>query len=88
MKKLLIAAAIAGIAITACSEKQREPFRDAAQEDPRNSGPAQVIEMPDGFSNVSTKCDHGNRVYVIFKGDDNRGSVAVVKDDTSCKGQG
>lgn len=87
-RNLIIAAAVAGLAITACSEKAREPFRDAGQQDPRNSSPAQVIEMPDGFSNAATKCDHGNRIYIAFHGDSKYAAIAVVKDDTSCAGRG
>ena len=72
------------VAIAACGESEREPFRDAPQSDIRNDDPAEIIEMPDGFSNLATKCDNGNRIYVIFKGDANRGSVAVVKDAAGC----
>jgi hypothetical protein len=41
--------------------------------------------MPDGFSNVAAKCDGTTKVYVIYKGDANRGSVAVSANDPSCK---
>ena len=41
--------------------------------------------MPDGFSNVATKCDHGNRIYVIFKSDSSYGSVAVVPNAPDCE---
>lgn len=64
--------------------KVSEPFRDAPR-GATNSAPADVIEMPDGFSNLATKCDHGNRIYVVFKGDDLYGSVTVVGQDPSCK---
>lgn len=64
-------------------DKATEPYRDAPV-DGRNSDGAVVIEMPDGFSNMATKCDHGNRVYVAFKGDANRAAVAVVPADPTC----
>lgn len=65
--------------------KVGEPFRDAPR-GATSSGPMDVIEMSDGFSNVGTKCDHGNRVYVVFKGDNLYGSVAVVRQDPTCPG--
>ncbi|MEV0403446.1 hypothetical protein [Actinoallomurus sp. NPDC050550] len=40
--------------------------------------------MPDGFSNLATKCDHGNRVYSAYKGDSNRAAVTVVPNDPTC----
>ena len=71
------------IIFAACGAKQAEPFKDA-ERGTTNNDPADTITFPDGFSNVSTKCDNGNRVYVIFKGDAFYGSVAVVPDDPSC----
>lgn len=41
--------------------------------------------MSDGFSNLGTKCDHGNRVYVVYHGDNPYGSVAVVPADPTCR---
>lgn len=84
MKKIIIVGALAaGLLVTACSEKYEEPWKDAPTEG-RNSEPAAVIEMPDGFSNLATKCDNGNRVYVAYKGDQNRAAVAVVPNDPTC----
>lgn len=57
-----------------------EVFSDTEIGD-RDSTPAKIIEMPDGFSNVATKCVDGNQVYVIFRpknGQGNFGSLAVV----------
>lgn len=70
--------------LTGCSEKVKEPFRDAPQSGVRNSEPRDIIENPDGFSNLATGCDHGNRFYVPYKGDQNRAAVAVVPNDPSC----
>jgi hypothetical protein len=74
--------ALASLA-SGCSVKAREPYQDA----PRGgsvTGPADVITFPDGFSNVSAKCDGPNRVYVIFHGDTGYGSVAVAPNDPRC----
>lgn len=81
---LVASAAAAALALASCGMKASEPFRDADR-GATNSAPADVIEMPDGFSNLATKCDHGNRIYVIFKGDDLYGSIAVSPQDPSCK---
>lgn len=81
----LVALAIGAIvALPACTGKATEPFKDADRAGTNNT-PADTITMPDGFSNVATKCDHGNRVYVIFHGDNTYGSIAVVPGDPTCK---
>jgi hypothetical protein len=59
--------------------KYTEPYRDAPRSGTTNDEPMDVIEMSDGFSNLGTKCDHGNRIYVAYKGDDNRAAIAVVR---------
>ena len=80
-----LAAVLVGVALigTAGCAKQLEPYKDAPRGS-TNSSPADVIEMPDGFSNVATKCDHHNRIYVAFKGDANRASIAVVPNAEGC----
>lgn len=86
-RKLMIGlAAVAALVLLtgAGCDKYTEPWKDA----PRgvvNEGPADVGTMPDGFSNFSTKCDHGNRVYVVYHGDNPYGSIAVVPQDPTCK---
>jgi hypothetical protein len=78
--------AVALLALPGCG-KALEPYNDAPVA-AQNKTPAEVVNMPDGFSNVATKCDHGNRLYVAFKGDGNRAAVAVVANDPSCAGGG
>lgn len=85
-----IALSVAGVAVglialTGCGDKYTEPFRDAPRSATTNDKPADVIEMPDGFNNLATKCDHGNRVYVTYHGDAGYGSVTVVKGDPTCR---
>jgi hypothetical protein len=77
---LVLAAAL----LAGCG-KVVEPYNDAPVKS-QNKQPAEVLNMPDGFSNVATKCDHGNRVYVAFHGDATYGAVAVVANDPSCAG--
>lgn len=88
MKTKLVAgttALLLVVVLPACSQKQQERFKDAPRGS-TNSAPADTITFPDGFSNVATKCDHGNRVYVLFKGDSAYGSVSVVPADPTCRG--
>ena len=84
MKKVFIGlAALAMLTLTGCGEKFTEPYRDA----PRggtNGAPADLVTFPDGFNNVATKCDHGNRVYVTYHNDAPYGSVAVVPNAKGC----
>lgn len=88
-----LAATVAGLAvglmlmfavISGC-DKIAEPYKDA-ERGASNTGAADTVTFPDGFSNVATKCDHGNRIYVAFKGDANRAAIAVVANDPTCGG--
>lgn len=46
---------------------------------------AKIIAMPDGFSNVATKCDeYGNRIYVVFKSGSAFAALEVIENDDSC----
>jgi hypothetical protein len=87
--RIVLPAAIAGallLGFTAGCSKFTEPFKDAPRSSVDNGKPADLIRMPDGFSNAATKCDHGNRVYVIYHGDTGYGSIAVVANDPTCAG--
>lgn len=78
---------VISLAASGCSlggDKANEPFKDAPR-DTTNSGPADVITMPDGFSNVAAKCDGPNRIYVVFHGNSTYGSIAVSPNDPRCK---
>lgn len=90
-KKTRIFAATVAAALllgaTGCGAKGTEPLKDAPTAG-RNQAPADLMSFPDGFSNVATKCDGPNRVYVAFKGDNNRAAIAVVANDPRCAGGG
>lgn len=91
MRKVLAAGVVLvvlGFTLAGCTkstDKINQPYDDAKVAG-HNTGSADVINMPDGFSNVATKCDHGNRVYVIYHGDSVYGSIAVVPKDPTCGG--
>lgn len=74
--------------LTGCApDKWNEPFNDAQRSGVENQQPMDVVTMSDGFSNVGTKCDHGNRVYVAYHGDNRYAALAVVPNDPTCKGR-
>jgi len=87
VKRRIIAAAVtlAVGSAAGCGAKANEPFKDAPRTGTTNSTPADTITMPDGFSNVGTKCDHGNRIYVVYHGDSAYASIAVVPADPTCR---
>lgn len=79
------AAVMLAFVVSSCA-KMQEPFKDA-ERGATNDSPADTITFPDGFSNAATKCDHGNRVYVVYHADSPYGSIAVVPNDPTCAGQ-
>lgn len=81
---ILAGAALFGGACNTGLNKITERFKDAPR-GATNDGPADIITMPDGFSNVSSKCDGPNRVYVVFKSNSAYGSVAVAPNDPRCQ---
>lgn len=83
-RRLAVAAAglLAAFALTACGGKQVEQFQDAKVAS-RDTTPAQVFDMPDGFSNFAEKCDgHGFRVFVAFHNDGKYAAITAVADPT------
>lgn len=84
---LIGAAALGLTALTGCGSmgKVSEPFNDAPRSGVQNGNSADIVTFPDGFSNVSTKCDHGNRVYVAFHGDSAYAAIAIVAQDPTCR---
>jgi hypothetical protein len=85
MKKIAALAVISLVFLAGCGSKAVEPFKDAPGSSVVNQAPADKVLMPDGFSNVTTKCDHGNRIYVAFHGDSAYAAIAVVPQDPTCK---
>lgn len=80
-----LTAAVTGLLLTGCGAngKLTERYKDADRQ-ATNNDPADTLTMPDGFSNAATKCDHGNRVYVLFHQDSAFGGIAVVPNDPTC----
>lgn len=66
-------------------ESWNEPFNDAPRTKITNDGAADIVTMPDGFSNWATKCDHGNRIYSAYHGDAGPWAAGlVVPNDPTC----
>lgn len=72
---------LAAFGLSACDPvgKATEPFKDAERADTHNN-PADVVTMPDGFSNISTKCVDGIRYSVLYHADNPYGSLSTVVD--------
>jgi hypothetical protein len=89
--RLVVASVLAVVGIataaTGCSQKTKEVGRDAPVSS-HDDKPARILNMPDGFSNVSAKCDGPNMVYVVFHSDSPYGSVDVVPNDPRCRTAG
>ncbi len=82
---LAAAAAVGVLLLAGCTDgKAAEPFKDAPRSGNDNGAPADLIRMPDGFSNAASKCDGPNRVYVLYHGDAPYGAIEVVPDDPRC----
>jgi hypothetical protein len=86
MRKLIPAAIAGALLFGACNtglSKITERYKDAPRGRIDRSA-ADVILMPDGFSNVSSKCDGPNRVYVVFHSNAAYGAVSVAPNDPRC----
>ncbi|MCQ9178717.1 hypothetical protein KMT30_06665 [Streptomyces sp. IBSBF 2953] len=75
---------VALLGLAGCNDKHAEPFKDAPRSGHDNGQAADLIRMPDGFSNAATKCDHGNRLYIAYHGDSTYAALAVVGADPTC----
>lgn len=84
-KLLLVGAAIAASPLLMASSCSTHGDSDYANV---NHAPADVVEFPDGFRNVASKCDGPNRVYSGSAGSDDAkpAAVAVVPNDPRCTG--
>ena len=79
----LAAVAVAAVLAAVGCSKATETFNDAPVNS-KNDLPADVYSMPDGFSNVASKCDgKGHRIFVAYHGDSAYAAIAVI-DDAAC----
>lgn len=85
--KVTVAVILAGLLVlTGCGiQKMVEPFQDAPRSSKTDTGAADVVTMPDGFSNLATKCVDGTRYTVAYHGDAAYAALAVTPADPTCK---
>lgn len=78
-------AALLAATLGGCGEnKYTEPWNDAPRKGAIITDPVEVIANADGFNNLSTGCNHGNRWYATYHGDAPYGALAVVPNDPTC----
>ncbi|HXK36056.1 MAG TPA: membrane lipoprotein lipid attachment site-containing protein [Candidatus Paceibacterota bacterium] len=70
--------------LSGCGSTKMTEWNKDAPISTRDDSPAEVINFPDGYSNVASKCNHGNRLYVLYHGDGSFGAVTVVREDRTC----
>lgn len=80
------AAALTVAMLSGCAEEAKDAPRGT-----EDTGPADIIQFPDGFSNVAHKCDGPNMVYSATNGagtadaKSTRAAIAVIANDPRCK---
>jgi hypothetical protein len=74
------------VLLAGCGNKFSQPFKDSPRTSQVNNAPAEIIYMPDGFNNLATKCDHGQRIYVSYHGDGSYG-FGFAAPDPACAGK-
>lgn len=79
--KALIPAAVLVLALAGCGEVNQN-----AKKGSRDTGPADIINFPNGFRNVAHKCDGPNMIYVTSHEEDAAlpSTIAVVANDPRC----
>lgn len=80
---LLVIGLAAGCGLS--TGKTFEPFNDAGR-GREHTEAADIVTMPDGFSNVATKCGPGAMRYTVaFHGDSAYAAIAVTPDPSCAK---
>lgn len=77
--RALVAGLLLAVALGACSND--EEGRGDSPVGDRDDSPAEVVNFPDQFHNMATKCNHGNRLYTHTRGG---AAPLVVPQDPSC----
>lgn len=85
LRPTIVIVALGCIALTGCSfDKATQPFQDAPRTGAVNKAPADVITLPDGFTNLTSKCDGPNRIYVSYHGNSAYAAITAVPGDPRC----
>ena len=86
MKKFAISAALTVLLLAGCGRyNTNRGVGDSPVRHPVDNSPADVVQMPNHFGGIATKCDgHGHRIYV---GTHVHNDIPpVVLSDPSCPG--
>jgi hypothetical protein len=86
-RRLATAAAVVlmAVGLAGCGEEAKDAPRGT-----EDTGAADIMRFPDGFSNVAHKCDGPNMVYSSTNGggtdnaESTRAAIAVVPNDPRC----
>ena len=85
-KTLPLAVIVASLALGGCSQLQGDDLAEKGNDAPSgttNDDKAHIIEMPEGYPNVATKCSGipGKRVWVTTGGS---GRSLSIEEDEDC----
>jgi hypothetical protein len=80
----LVIVSLLAVTLTGCSAYNNQRGRGDAPVGPVDNSGAEVVQFPDNFANVATKCDaHGHRLFVTTRGDQRPAQLDVLV-DPSC----
>ena len=78
-RRVLIGLALSAVVLVGCDSYNDKRGIGDAPVGSSQDGPAEVINFPDQFANVATKCDgHGHRIYSTTR----EAAVTVIADPT------
>lgn len=77
---IIVALVFSSIVYGCTSYNEKRGIRDSPVGHKDNT-PAEIINFPDKFHNVATKCNHGNRIYTHTR---SAAPPLVVANDPSC----
>ena len=82
MKRLLVVLGLAALLLTGCAEDDGGKDARVGQ---RNNDPANIVNMPEGYPDVATKCSGipGRRVWVV-RGRGGDTPPVITTDEDSC----
>jgi hypothetical protein len=84
---LLTSATLTGCSVNsdALDQKEKKDAKRTPEENIDNSAPARVVNMPNGFSNITMKCDGGgNMIYATSRGTSGEPSRITIVKDSRC----
>ena len=89
-RALLAALVLTALLVSGCGDSYNDSRgRGDAPVGRTDDTPAEVLNFPDGYKNIATKCDgHGHRVYATSAREGNMPQLFVLADPSCPGGQG